>query len=228
MAPTTTRRSAAFVRAAAAEWRSAQDEDRAAHPFFLVLDEMNLARVEYYFAQFLSALEIRTRAPSGAGTLYLGYDEVSLGGNLKFIGTVNIDETTHGFADKVYDRAQLIELAAPRGALVEHIGEAAHGADLLAAWDALHGVAPFAFRVVDEIDTYVKASAALGVSWTEALDEQLLQKVLPKVRGLDPAAGEALETFIAFADEERYPLSRAKASEMLARFTLHGSVSFFS
>ncbi len=216
-----------FVRAAAAEWRAAQDEDRAAHPFFLVLDEMNLARVEYYFAQFLSALEIRTRARSGAGTLYLGYEEVPLGGNLKFVGTVNIDETTHGFADKVYDRAQLIELDAPRDALVEHIGEASHGADLLRVWDALRGVAPFAFRVVDEIDTYVKESAALGVSWTEALDEQLLQKVLPKVRGLDPSAGEALETFIGFADQERYPLSRAKASEMLERFNLHGSVSFF-
>ena len=215
-----------FVRAAAAEWQAAHNEDRPARPFFLVLDEMNLARVEYYFAQFLSALEIRSRA--GAGTLHLGYEEVPLGGNLKFVGTVNIDETTHGFADKVYDRAQLIELTAPREALAAHIGDVPHRAELLGVWDALQGVAPFAFRVVDEINQYVVASAALGVPWSDALDEQLLQKVLPKVRGLDPAAGEALEAFLAFADEERYPLSRMKASEMLTRFNLHGSVSFFS
>ena len=215
-----------FVRAAAAEWQAAHNEDRPARPFFLVLDEMNLARVEYYFAQFLSALEIRSRA--GAGTLHLGYEEVPLGGNLKFVGTVNIDETTHGFADKVYDRAQLIELTAPREALAAYIGDVPHRAELLGVWDALHGVAPFAFRVVDESNQYVVASAALGVPWSDALDEQVLQKVLPKVRGLDPAAGEALEAFLAFADEERYPLSRMKASEMLTRFNLHGSVSFFS
>lgn len=215
-----------FVRAAAAEWAGARAENRPARPFFLVLDEMNLARVEYYFAQFLSALEVRAR--SGEGMLHLGHEEVPLGGNLKFVGTVNIDETTHGFADKVYDRAQLIELAAPREALAAHIGDVPYAADLLGTWDVLHGIAPFAFRVVDEIANYVAASAGLGVSWTDALDEQLLQKVLPKVRGLDPAAGAALEAFIAFADAERYPLSHTKATEMLARFNLHGSVSFFS
>ena len=37
-----------------------------------------------------------------------------------FIGTVNIDETTHQFADKVYDRAQLIELGIDRGRKSRH------------------------------------------------------------------------------------------------------------
>lgn len=214
-----------FVRAAASEWRAAAAEQRPARPFFLILDEMNLARIEYYFAQFLSALEVRARA--GVGTLHLGYDEVELGGNLKVIGTVNIDETTHGFADKVYDRAQLIELVAPRDALAAHMGNVPHARDLLAAWDALHEVAPFAFRVVDEIDGYVQACAALDVPWTDALDEQLLQKVLPKVRGVDPAAGQALEAFLTVVTPARYPLSHAKASEMVMRFHLHGSVSYF-
>lgn len=214
-----------FVRAAAAEWIEATAQERPAQPYFLILDEMNLARVEYYFAQFLSALEVRAR--QGTGTLHLGYDEVALGGNLKIIGTVNIDETTHGFADKVYDRAQLIELAAPREAIADHLGEAPYASTLLEVWDALHGVAPFAFRVLDEMRSYVDASAELNVPWQDALDELLLQKVLPKLRGLDPTAGEALEAFLAIADEGRFPLSRAKASEMLARFGAHGSVSYF-
>ena len=85
-----------FVRAAAREWTAAQRDEREPRPFFLVLDEMNLARVEYYFAQFLSALEFRAR--SGEGVLQLGQEEVVLGQNLKFVGTVNIDETTPGFA----------------------------------------------------------------------------------------------------------------------------------
>ena len=121
------------MRAAADEWAEAQRDEREARPFFLVLDEMNLARVEYYFAQFLSALEFRAR--SGEGVLQLGSEEVILGQNLKFVGTVNIDETTHGFADKVYDRAQLIELEASRAALAERLDGKSHADALLDAWD---------------------------------------------------------------------------------------------
>jgi 5-methylcytosine-specific restriction endonuclease McrBC GTP-binding regulatory subunit McrB len=67
---------------------------------------MNLARVEYYFARFLSAMEVRVRY--GTGRIELGPEEqVVLPPNLRFAGTVNVDETTHGFADKLYARAQL-------------------------------------------------------------------------------------------------------------------------
>ena len=213
-----------FVRAAADEWAEAQRDEREARPFFLVLDEMNLARVEYYFAQFLSALEFRAR--SGEGVLQLGSEEVILGQNLKFVGTVNIDETTHGFADKVYDRAQLIELEASRAALAERLDGKSHADALLDAWDVLHAVAPFAFRVVDEIGAYIDAASDLNVAWADALDEQLLQKVLPKVRGLDPDVGSALEQFIALA-EGRYPLSHTKAQAMLDGFNQHRTVSYF-
>ena len=214
-----------FVRGAAREWTEAQRDGRQARPFFLVLDEMNLARVEYYFAQFLSALEFRER--SGEGVLQLGSEEVTLGQNLKFIGTVNIDETTHAFADKVYDRAQLIELRASRAALAERLDGQPHADELLAVWDVLETVAPFAFRVVDEIGVYVEAASSQGVAWPDALDEQLLQKILPKVRGLDPDVGDVLERFIALA-EDRYPLSHVKAQAMLDGFNRHGTVSYFS
>ena len=214
-----------FVRAAASEWAEAQRDEREARPFFLVLDEMNLARVEYYFAQFLSALEFRAR--SGEGLLQLGQEEVILGQNLKFVGTVNIDETTHGFADKVYDRAQLIELEVSRAALAARLADQPHAAALLDVWDVLHTVAPFAFRVVDEIGSYVEAAGDLGVDWTDAIDEQILQKILTKVSGLDSDVGSALERFIELA-EDRYPLSRAKAQAMLDGFNRHGTATYFS
>jgi hypothetical protein len=139
---------------------------------------------------------------------------------------VNVDETTHGFADKVYDRAQLVELEAPREALVAHLGAAAHAATLIAVWDAVHAVAPFAFRVLDEIGAYVREAETLGVPWDEALDEQLLQKVLPKLKGADPRVGEALERFIALA-AGRFPLSHARAERVLDGFRQHGFASYF-
>jgi hypothetical protein len=85
--------------------------------YFFVLDEMNIARVEYYFAEVLSAIETRIvqrgvlvseplspRSPEPWGT-------VQLPANVCIVGTVNMDETTHGFSRKVLDRAFVIELA---------------------------------------------------------------------------------------------------------------------
>jgi len=89
--------------------------------WFVILDEMNLAHVEYYFADLLSVLESGrdddgwTREP-----LRLGYPddatgdlpprELKLPPNLYVIGTVNVDETTHAFSPKVLDRAFTLEL----------------------------------------------------------------------------------------------------------------------
>ncbi len=88
----------------------------------VILDEMNLAKVEYYFADFLSAMETMEH---GQGIPLHDHDEdvvIDLDGNDRvvpkrlpipanvfFTGTVNIDETTHMFSRKVLDRANVIE-----------------------------------------------------------------------------------------------------------------------
>ncbi|HEX2191494.1 MAG TPA: DUF3578 domain-containing protein [Longimicrobiaceae bacterium] len=88
-----------------------------------VLDEMNLARVEQYFAEVLSRVEDRRPHPRGGfatapllhPTLHPG-DEwcgVVLPPNLALVGTVNVDESAHGFSRKVLDRAFTLELAEP-------------------------------------------------------------------------------------------------------------------
>jgi len=214
-----------FLRSAAGEYERAQTEARNAKPYHLVLDEMNLARVEYYFAKFLSVMEIRARY--GSAKIELGPGEqITLPPNLRFAGTVNIDETTHGFADKVYDRAQLIEIEISRESLWEHLGEAPYRDDLMEVWDVAYVVAPFAFRMLDEIAAYVGAAEELGVSWQEALDEQLLQKVLPKLKGADLRVGEALEWLVELTSED-FPLSNTKANEMLDEFRQHGFASYF-
>ena len=214
-----------FLREAALAWKAAVEEELEPVPYYLVLDEMNLARVEYYFATFLSALEVRQR--DEITSVHLGDERVTLTPNLRFIGTVNVDETTHGFADKVYDRAQLIELEAPRDAIQRHLADSPVAKTLLDAWGALHEVAPFAFRVIDDIRKYVEEATALGVKIEEALDEQMLQKLLPKVHGIDPRIEQALTGFIELCGDG-FPLSSNKASRMLIRFNQHGSASYFA
>ena len=94
----------------------------------ILLDEMNLARVEYYFSDFLSRLESRP-SPSEVGEPARRKDaEIELeiptpdgkvprifpGYNLLFAGTMNEDESTQSLSDKVVDRANVIRFAAPR------------------------------------------------------------------------------------------------------------------
>ncbi len=88
--------------------RAALPENRQ-RTFFICLDEMNLARVEHYLADYLSALESRAhRIP-----LHEDVPDLVLPPNLFVTGTVNIDETTHGFSRKVLDRANTLDFDEP-------------------------------------------------------------------------------------------------------------------
>lgn len=83
-------------------------------PNFIVLDEMNLARIEYYFAEFLSVMEmpdvhewkidlVPASEPSDPKLLING--KLFINQNTWFIGTANKDDSTFTITDKVYDRA---------------------------------------------------------------------------------------------------------------------------
>ena len=125
-----------FLKFVAKAWENWLSEDKK--PYFLCLDEMNLAPVEQYFAEYLSVLESRKyNAETGEITsdpiikkdaegysdllFNLGwkdqavYDKLSENGiclppNLIVVGTVNMDETTFSFSRKVLDRAMVIEM----------------------------------------------------------------------------------------------------------------------
>jgi hypothetical protein len=214
-----------FLLSAAAEHADATAAQRDARPYHLILDEMNLARVEYYFAKFLSAMEQRSR--DDTATIFLSEElSVPLTPNLKFVGTVNVDETTFSFADKVYDRAQLIEIEVSRELFADYLAEQEHGETLLAIWDAVRPVAPFAFRVAKDIDSYINEAQRLDATWEQALDDQLLQKVLPKLRGADPKLETALKALSEIASD-RFPLTQRKVEAMLEDYEVHGLVSFF-
>ncbi|WP_181918036.1 McrB family protein [Cohnella phaseoli] len=88
--------------------------------FVICFDEMNLSRVEHYFSQFLSVLEmepnrriLRLYSDRISQQIYNSTQygpEINIGQNVVFVGTVNIDESTYHFSDKVLDRANVITL----------------------------------------------------------------------------------------------------------------------
>ena len=87
--------------------------------YVTVLDEMNIARVEYYFAEFLSLLELPnpdSRNIDVVSDTWKNDPKLLKGGRLKlpenmwFIGTANNDDSTFAISDKVYDRAMIMNL----------------------------------------------------------------------------------------------------------------------
>ena len=89
--------------------------------YITVLDEMNIARIEYYFAEFLSLLElpnpderyidvVSDKWESDPKQLKDG--RIKLPVNMWFIGTANNDDSTFAISDKVYDRAMILNLDA--------------------------------------------------------------------------------------------------------------------
>lgn len=114
-----------FVPGAIVEFIKKASDDPNKLPYILCLDEMNLARVEYYFSDFLSIMETRDLVEEEIVTdnlvpkiCYSGdndaeklYSNLMIPENLYIIGTVNMDETTFPFSKKVLDRANTIEFS---------------------------------------------------------------------------------------------------------------------
>lgn len=212
----------------------AQREENKNKLFLVCFEEMNLARVEHYFSQFLSILE----RPAGQrelqlydkqymGKLYNAADypfQIEIGNNVKFIGTVNIDETTHHFSDKVLDRANVIELEVLNYAtewqdktfaavgktqiwstqdyekliVKEQIPNAREVRSLL--WEvhcALQSLSPkygAGPRVVKNVLKYLSnLPKEEALDFDRALDLQLVQRVLTKLRGVESVVGPALQ-----------------------------------
>ena len=87
--------------------------------YITILDEMNIARVEYYFAEFLSLLEIPDPEARMLEVVsdhwesdpkLLKEGRIKLPENMWFIGTANNDDSTFAISDKVYDRAMVLNL----------------------------------------------------------------------------------------------------------------------
>jgi len=209
-----------------------------ANPYFICLDEMNLARPEYYLAPILSALETAEHTLDlgvPAATVQTATGEtlrnpIRLPLNLHFIGTVNVDESTFALSDKLLDRANVIELtsvdlAAWRAQYRGIVDEAAWNV-LLAAQAILAEIGqPYGYRTIEEIGRYLEGASGV-IEPATALDLQIKQKILPKLRGEDtPRFRKALRDLAALL--AGYPQSLAKAQAMLARLEREGYTDFY-
>jgi 5-methylcytosine-specific restriction enzyme B len=212
-----------------APWHTPQTLDlflRAAanpnEPYVLILDEMNLAHVERYFADVLSGMESDApllpslKRDNGEWVIDDPNTRIRLPDNVFVIGTVNIDETTYMFSPKVLDRANTLEFRVERSDLPAFdkvtkpsslaLAPAGHRAAVLALTrgDApdpgdlsdfaehlktLHDVLSkpgfeFGHRTYFEALRFAAMHKALGGSSSlEALDLQVLQKLLPRLHG---------------------------------------------
>lgn len=196
--------------------------------YMVCFDEMNLSKVEHYFSQFLSVLELesgkrklRLYNPELKTKLYNSskYDsEISIDSNVIFVGTINTDESTYQFSDKVLDRSNVIPLqivpfgdvqnkknvdakkvnaeefiiknddfkkfrkSNPQYALTQkekemlweiHLEINSHDRNVGIGW-----------RILNQIDEYLQnIPRDSELSREEALDYQILQRILTKIRG---------------------------------------------
>lgn len=201
------------------------DPERA---YVVVLDEMNLSHPEQYMAPLLSAMETgqAIQLHTEGAVLDNVPATVSYPPNLVLIGTVNMDETTHGLSDKVLDRAFVLEFwevdlpAYPRwGKRAVAAGDESRTRELLVA--LMSALAParlhFGWRVVDDVlDFLVQAShASEFVNVDAALDSVIYAKILPKLRGEDaPRFRQALTDCDEVLGRFGLAKSRAKVQEL--------------
>lgn len=137
--------------------------------YIAVLDEMNIARIEYYFAEFLSVLELPSPDEWKIGIIsdHRPHDPAHIEGgrirlpvNMWYVGTANNDDSTFAVSDKVYDRAMVIDIngkakpfEAPRATPVHVTAEY-----LLSLFEKAQADAPLSthsLRRIDELDQYL-------------------------------------------------------------------------
>lgn len=214
-------------------------------PYFICLDEMNLARVEHYLSEYLSIIESRGFKDNGRietdrifpeGYLPTGhkYYNLRIPENLYIIGTVNMDDTTFAFSRKVLDRVNTIEFSEVRLEELDFTEENIEPLELdnsilktrfLSLKDALSfdreyvrkinskiielnnilsvSNHHFGYRVRDEIVFYMLENKINDLLDEDlALDYQILQKILPSIKGNDYFVKEILINLYNYCNPE--------------------------
>ncbi len=198
----------------------------------VLLDEMNLARTEYYFSEFLSKLELRRLVNDSNRSEDRKAAEIELdagpskdlrfrlwvNGNILFVGTMNEDETTQTLSDKVLDRSNVIRFGKPeeqaKSSVAQRIevpfaekflsyqqwqswhreydGNVSWAEDVRNVTNKLNSALdsigrPFGYRVEQAFCQYVANYPRVDEENRHklALADQVEQKILPKLRGVD-------------------------------------------
>lgn len=289
-----------FVPGAITEFVFDASENRD-KPYILCLDEMNLARVEYYMSDILSVIESRdfdaegrivtaplmSAAQCGSRERDQKYAGMQLSENLYIVGTVNMDETTFPFSKKVLDRANTIEFSyvdlespfakEPVNIAAESvqtdntflkteylilqkdcIGEEETVGQYCLELQRINKIlqsanAHVGYRVRDEIVFYLLNNKKAGGLLTddEAMDNEILQKILPRIQGssiaikemllalfkvcvgnhagIQPEQSDLVKNIMSLAsdDNSRYRKSAEKIAFMIRRYEEDGFTSYW-
>jgi energy-coupling factor transporter ATP-binding protein EcfA2 len=271
-------------------------------PCILCLDEMNLARVEHYFSDVLSLIETRKRIEGTVHTELIFSDEIfksdnvsrhaysklRITDNIFIFGTVNMDDSTHPFSNKVLDRANTIEFnhidlrilpssdfdsdyQMPRlktsliksdyirldeclindgnKNLANQVIEVLIGINELLKSQNLQ----FGYRVRDEIIYFVTQAINHNMmSFEEAIDFCVFQKILPKFKGSSYQLKELIIDFFEYCygkkfshenvegynylkmqleiqkDYARFPVTTQKIVDIMKSYEVEGYATFWS
>ena len=213
----------------------------------VLLDEMNLARTEYYFSEFLSKLELRRLVNDSSRSEDRKAAEIELdagpskdlrfrlwvNGNVLFVGTMNEDETTQTLSDKVLDRSNVIRFGKPeeqaKSSVAQRIevpfadqflsykqwqswhreydGNVSWADDVRNVTNKLNSALdsigrPFGYRVEQAFCQYVSNYPRVDEENRHklALADQVEQKILPKLRGVDFSDSSAMRCLNDVAD----------------------------
>lgn len=205
--------------------------------YIVVFDEMNIARIEHYFSQFISVLERSSKEryitlynPSLEPRLYNSDrypSKILVPENIRFIGTMNLDESTFQISNRLLDRANIIDFEilpfsqrkekdenklkeSITVSFVDYKKFLNNGAGLsdreLKFFEKLHTVissslpgAGLSWRILKNIETFIKNSPQLNIFDRKlALDLQVAGRILPKIRGNE----EMIESLISSDNEQ--------------------------
>ncbi len=169
--------------------------------YVTILDEMNIARVEYYFAEFLSLLEIPKAEARKLEVVSDRWDDdpvelengrVRLPENMWFIGTANNDDSTFAISDKVYDRAMILNIDAksePFTTPVKRSVPVAADTFMRLAQDAVNG-----YQIAEEtLDKLHKIDAFLTENYRISFGNRIMKQISVYLPVYVACGGEELD-----------------------------------
>jgi hypothetical protein len=216
--------------------RAAGDPDR---PYVAILDEMNLSHPEQYLAPVLSAMETHDWIDLHS----LGTEDTPIKprirypANLAIIGTVNMDETTHGLSDKVLDRAYTLEfwkidVAEFPGWTTSPLDEGQKEHTKAVLTQLVMALEPvrlhFGWRTIDDVLSFLTFQIEQGAgAIDQALDNVVYAKVLPKLRGEGSRFGKSLEDVFKICVANGLSRCAEKVKSMQNDFAESGSARYW-